>query len=161
MKITDKMTLEDYDIYCKVHLPEKIPDWTNRDIRRRLGDCIYDYTSKAPSQRKGVHNKGNMEKDLRGEYALLSDYFYYFGNQPIPLSENLYQIIKENQGHRSTSNDPHIGTYLDWLKGLGLKVNTIFGEPQLKIFDEPNLLTTCAQYRCDEADIDEKQSDRC
>ena len=49
MKVTKKMTLQEYDDYCRNHLQKKIADWENRDPRRRLGDCIYDFSVNPPN----------------------------------------------------------------------------------------------------------------
>src|SRR5713226_6667476 len=42
MKVTRVLSFEEYDIFCRRSLPEKIPEWTNSDFRRKVGDCIYD-----------------------------------------------------------------------------------------------------------------------
>lgn len=53
-----------------------------------------------PTIRKGVHNKGNRQRDLGGRYSLLSDHFYYFGVEAKPLPTELKQVIKKNQGYK-------------------------------------------------------------
>src|SRR5688572_16424822 len=45
MKITQKLTMREYDAFAEAYYPEKIPDWRNADICRRLGDSIYDFSS--------------------------------------------------------------------------------------------------------------------
>ena len=62
MKVTKKMTLKDYDQYCKENYPNKIPDWFSKDYRIRLGDCIYDYLRENLRQRKRVHKKENEKE---------------------------------------------------------------------------------------------------
>jgi len=154
MKVTDKMTLEEYDRYCRKHIPERIPDWNDRDPKRRLGDCIYDYSSGIPIQREGVHNEGNKEKDLGGEYALLSDHFYYFGDKPLDLPPELYPIVHQTQGHKSTANEPYKDKFIKWLEGKNLKTNKLYGKPQLNIFKDFNCQSECAAYRASEIDIE-------
>ena len=79
MKVTSKMTLEEYDMFCKTFVPKKKPDWRNRDYRMRVGDCIYNYNSPAnPKMRTGIHKEENQEKDLSGLYALVSKQFLLF-----------------------------------------------------------------------------------
>ncbi len=86
MKVTGKMTLEEYDQFCKTFVPKKKPDWRNIDYRMRMGDCIYNFTSGSePKMRTGIHKEENKEKDLSGLYALVSKQFYYFGNKPVKL----------------------------------------------------------------------------
>jgi hypothetical protein len=42
MKVTRILPIREYDELCRASLGEKIPDWTNSDFRRKMGDCIYD-----------------------------------------------------------------------------------------------------------------------
>jgi hypothetical protein len=54
MKITDKKSLADYDQFCREKLQNKIPNWFDRDWRKRMGDCIYDFSNGIePTTRKG------------------------------------------------------------------------------------------------------------
>ena len=136
MLVSQKMTMEKYDLYTKDHLPGKVPNWFSRDIRRRLGDSIYDYSIYPPKLRQSVHNSGNRARDLRGLYALLSDHFFYFADQPVQLPNHLLPIVKQGSGHRSHANDNYIETFLVWLNNLGLKPNHLYGKPQYKIFKD-------------------------
>jgi hypothetical protein len=154
MKVTNKLTLEEYDNFCRLYFPEKIPDWNNEDFRRRLGDCIYDYSVGEPSQRKCVHNMGNMETDLSGEYALLSGHFYYFGNKPVELPENLLSIVHQTQGHKSRANDVYKEEFLQWLDSKEFELNKLYGFPQLDTFKDDDCRSKCAEYRAYEEDIE-------
>ncbi|HLG36410.1 MAG TPA: hypothetical protein VI757_16145 [Bacteroidia bacterium] len=101
MKVTDKKTLEEYDKHCKQYLQSKIPIEKTSDWRQRMGDCIYDFSNgQEPAIRKGVHNETNRERDLSGQFALLSNQFYYFGVEAKLMLPELKQLIKHNQGHR-------------------------------------------------------------
>jgi hypothetical protein len=54
MKVTDKMTLAEYDAYCANKLSIKIPDWKSKRFEKRVGDCLYDYAGGIlPRQRMG------------------------------------------------------------------------------------------------------------
>src|SRR5689334_20603064 len=55
MRVTDKMPISAYDNWCRKKLPNKIPDLTSQDIRRRVGDCIYDFSTIAGTLRPSVH----------------------------------------------------------------------------------------------------------
>ena len=88
MKITKKLTMQEYDDFCKKKYPNKIPDWYSEDFYKRVGDCIYDFSETSlPKLRKSVHTEKNKDKDLNGQYALISNHFYYFGDKPIPLPD--------------------------------------------------------------------------
>lgn len=117
MKVTKKMTMAEYDKYCLKQLPSKVPDWNNKDFRRRVGDSIYDYpTSDTPQLRKSVHNERNRDTDLKGKYALLSDHFWYFGNKPIKLPDNLSNIMHPSPNHKSKENTKYISDFVKWIE---------------------------------------------
>ncbi|MFX0125956.1 MAG: hypothetical protein ACFFAE_20210 [Candidatus Hodarchaeota archaeon] len=156
MKITDKKTLKEYDSFCREKAPKKIPDWEHRDYRRRLGDCLYDYSTKPPIQRKGVHNKKNVKTDLSGKNSLISNHFYYFGDKPIAIPESLKPIVLQRQGHRKDLNETYIPLFLEWIEGQNLELNTLYGNPQLNIFDDPACQSACIKFRATEIDIEEK-----
>lgn len=164
MKITDKMSLEKYDTFSKKNYPNKIPDWYSTDYRRRVGDCIYDYSEgKIPKIRKGIHNESNMEKDLKGKFALISKHFYYFGDHPEKLPYELQRIIKKGPGHKSDSNDPHVDDFISWIEGKEFEPNKIHGEPQGKkrLQEDPEYLSKCSEYHHKEAEADEEIYKKC
>lgn len=100
-----------------------------------MGDCIYDYSKATdPIMRKGVHNEKNKIKDLSGQKALLSDHFYYFGEEARIIPTELKGIIKKNQGHLKIENKELIHIFLKWIKKF--KKNKIYADPQLRyVFD--------------------------
>lgn len=164
MKITDKMTIQKYDKFCKENYPNKIPDWDSNDFHRRVGDCIYDYTNSSdPQIRKSVHNETNKETDLKGEYALISNHFYYFGDNPLELPDYLKPIVKQGRGHKSKSNDPYLEDFISWINNQGYKVNSINGNPQMKnkIMKDPDYVSECSRENRDESEEDLKIGLKC
>src|ERR1700690_770432 len=86
MKVTEKMTMQEYDQFCLTKYPMKIPDWRSRPYIRGRGGGLYDYSAGSiPKMRWGIHNAANEVRDLSGIYALVSKHFYYFGDRPIKL----------------------------------------------------------------------------
>jgi hypothetical protein len=130
MKVTDKLTMEEYDFYCKSKLTNKIPDLYNRDYRRNVGDNIYDYSNSEPKLRLSVHKFENRQRDLGGKYVLLSNHFYYFGDKAIEIREDLLPIVKQGQSHKSIANEPIKLNFVDWLERLLYEPNTLYGQPQ-------------------------------
>jgi len=129
MKIGDKKTLEEYDKYCRSNLPDKIPRWFNSDWRKRLGDCVYDYSKGVePSVRMAVHKEQHRIKDLSGIYALLSTHFYYFGEEPRPIPAALKGIVKKSQGHLVIEDSILIKKFERWIRKF--KKNKIYADPQ-------------------------------
>jgi hypothetical protein len=137
MKITKIMSLENYDEFCRKDLPEKIPDKRNTDWRRRVGDCIYDYSrGPLPRLRPGVHFKENIATDLGGKRSLLSTHFYYFGEQAVDLPNHLHPIVLERQNHRKIEDAKLVASFERWIQSYSL--NAIVGDPMLKHrFDGP------------------------
>jgi hypothetical protein len=154
MKVTKKMTLQEYDDYCRNHLQKKIADWENRDPRRRLGDCIYDFSVNPPNQRIGVHNEGNRKTDFGGKNVLLSDHFYYFGENPIDLCDKLLPIAHKTQGHKSTANEPYKELFVKWITDQGKTPNKLYGDPGLNLFNNPDDQASCSEYRATDEDIE-------
>lgn len=153
MQVTEKMSLEDYDIYCKEFLQNKIPNKRSRDYRLRVGDCIYDYSSKPfPKLRSSVHTEENRNTDLGGKFALLSKNFYYFGNEPVKLPKDLHPIIHRTQGYKSNSNFPYIKKFITWIENLGYGKNKLFGDPQLK---KEFLKFSELQLKCSKNDLED------
>lgn len=131
MKITDIKNLSDYDAYCTKKLKDKIPKWFSKDWRKRMGDCIYDYTKGInPTLRKGVHTEKNKKRDLSGQHSLISNHFYYFGEEARILPKELKGIIKKSQGHLKIENDELIKIFLRWIKTF--RKNKIYGYPQMR-----------------------------
>lgn len=158
MQVTEEMSMADYDAWTQRHLLRKIPDWFNRDHRRRLGDSIYDFGVAPPRQRRGVHDAGNIEVDLGGKNVLISDSFYYFGDQAVGLPPDLLPIVKQGQGHRSWSNAPYADAFVRWVESLGLRPG-IYGRPQLDLFKDEATAAACAHGRHAEGQEDERIGD--
>ncbi len=132
MHVTQVLTMKEYDLYCRKSLGKKIPDSQSSDFRKRMGDCIYDFRGPRPRLRASVHGAGNRKTDLSGRNVLLSDYFYYFGNKPVELPDDLRALIHGTQGHKSGANDRYAPRFVQWIEGQGFRKNVLLGQPQLK-----------------------------
>lgn len=159
MKVNEKMTMKEYDVYCKKFLPNKIPNIKHRQYKRRVGDCIYDFSNDDNGKLlQSVHALKNKQTDLGGKYTLLSQHFYYFGNKSIEIPQHLKGIINQNQGHKSNANDHLKQEFLLWLESEGYELNKLYGNPQYKLkfkYDDEEE-TSCASVRCFSAIEDEK-----
>ena len=162
MLVTKKISMREYNNYCKQYLPNKIPDIQNQDQRRHVGDCIYDFSvSNEGKLRPGVHTEENRPTDLRGKNALLSSHFYYFGDNPIDLQPQFHSMIKSNQGHKSTANDPVKYNFIKWLFEQNLQQNYLYGNPQM-IIDltiNPECISECSKKHRIESELDESTTD--
>lgn len=160
MRVSTVLPMRDYDRYCRESLPQKIPLWDSTDFRRRVGDCIYDYSRRGkPSIRKSVHDEGNRKTDLGGKNVLLSDYFYYFGRDAAQLPDHLLGIRHRTQGHKSRANDSYENAFVQWIDTLGRPRNLVVGEPQLKELIL-NLNQSECRAKCASRDREEDSADR-
>lgn len=164
MKISQKMLMEDYNDFCQNELAIKIPDWNTLEYEKMVGDCIYDFNTNLakPPVRKSVHSTENRDTDLSGKNALLSNHFYYFGNNPQKLPNNLFPIIKRGQGHKSDSNDDYFDAFVDWIESnyeanRPYKANSPYGEPLLKndFIKDKSCISKCSKIVKDESENDE------
>lgn len=146
MRVSAKVSMADYDVMTRTHLSNKVPVRKHKDWRRWVGDSIYDFTSDPPIQRAGVHLIDNRATDLGGQYVLRSDHFFYFGDHPKRLPDELLPIVKQGQGHRSVSNAPYVDVFTIWIEGLGVKANTLQGKPQIDLFKDEATPAACAAH---------------
>ena len=161
MKVTGKMSFEEYDNHCREQLPEKIPVRFSKDLKKKVGDCLYDFsTGKIVMRDWGVHQLDNMDRDLNGEYVLLSNHFYYFGSKPVPLPTHLLKIVKQGQGHKSKSNAPYAEQFIEWITSFNKLKNKVNANPfGLKLFEKEEYKSTCGKLHLVNDEADERVND--
>ncbi len=156
MRVTRKMTMKEYDQFTQSEFPGKVPLRESADPRRLYGDSIFDFSTPIPSLRPSVHNEKNRSTDLSGECVLLSDHFFYFGDQPVALPEALRKIVKQGPGHRSRDNAPFVDAFVRWIDNLGYPLAKPIGKPQW--WSQRSFQASCdacaiGQRQEDEADL--------
>jgi Nucleotide modification associated domain 2 len=130
MRVTDKMTMVEYDAWTRRELPEKIPSARSRDYRRRAGDSMYDFGDDPPTRRRdGFHVPEEMGHDLSGVYTLLSDHFYYFGAFPVEVPEHPRPVIHLGRGHKSAKKGPYVEDFVEWIT-TEFEPKKLYGMPQ-------------------------------
>lgn len=129
MRVDQILSLREYDRLATTHWPTRVPNLSSPIIPDRLGDCIYDFSSGAPRQRRSVHGRENMATDLRGKNVLISRHYFYFGRNAIALPTHLLPIIHQTQGNKKDANNPLVQQFLDWIDSLGLEPNHLYGWP--------------------------------
>jgi len=148
MKISDIKSLCDYDNFCNITIPRKIPNWGANDWRQKIGDCIYDYSNgDSPLLRLSVHDSSCRIRDLGGVNALISNEYYYFGEEAKRLPSYLRELIKINQGHKKIENPLLISQFELWIGQF--QKNMVYSDPQLrKVFDKQTnceIITLCSK----------------
>jgi putative DNA base modification enzyme with NMAD domain len=161
MRVTQKMTMEDYDRFTRSKLPRKIPLMTSTDPRRRSGDSIYDFSASPPSLRPSMHGEGCRRIDLKGYWVLLSNHFFYFGGKPVALPEELLEIVKKGPGYKVRFDPQFVDDFIHWIYNLGYPPAALIGKPQLEIAAEsPSSVCGPRNRREDETDLAEPDSPR-
>lgn len=148
MKVTTKLTMREYDEYCKKSLPIKIPNISSRKIEELMGDCVYDFSFENVKLREGVHSRCSKRVDFLGEYVLLSEYFYYFGENPIDLGVNLKELNGFIIEHKE---------FLEWVESFSYEKNTPLSYPHrrgiIKPTDRVNLKSCCIRLKVAKDDL--------
>jgi hypothetical protein len=129
MRVDQVLSLCDYDRLATEYWPFRIPKFASPVIADRLGDCIYDFSGRAPVQRPSVHGPDNMATDLSGQNVLISRHFFYFGRNAIPLPAHLRVVVHQTQSHKVNANDPFVQRFVDWIHSLGLDPSHLYGWP--------------------------------
>lgn len=149
MRVDKILSLEEYDRLARAGKIDRIPNIKSAALQDRLGDCIYDYSGDAVAQRPSVHTSENIETDLKGENALLSKTFYYFGRDAIELPEHLMPIIHQTQGHKRGANKDYVEKFIKWICSGDYEVGQI-GWPDFPIdWVKRGLCSPCAGRKDD------------
>lgn len=156
MKVANVLTLKEYDKWCAENAPKKIPKMKSKDFKRRAGDCIYEYAPGKikPAMRDSVHSSYPPDRDLRGLNALVSDHFYYFGENPISVPKKFLELVKSNQGHKIIHDGTIVQDFISWLEANFLK-NKLYGNPQIPVPADEKSRKTCAKKCFDYDDCDD------
>lgn len=131
MRLSKVIPMLEYPDWAKRHAARKFPVKESSDYRMRLGDCIYERSDSGIVMREGVHDLEDMEHDMSGVNALISDHFLYFGREPIPIPPHLLPICHQTQGHKSRSNAPYFGNFEKWIERLPCEWNTPLNPPAM------------------------------
>lgn len=134
MKVTKKITYVEYwnnsDYECKK------PCLDASDFEERAGDNIYKPNAKHSFGYEQIINKNHIESDkehdLPGKYVLVSDQFYYFGNNPLEIHQEYRPNIPKSQsGHGNRTKE---------LDRIELFINYVESKcPHSGMIDKPHL----------------------
>lgn len=105
MKVTEIVTLEQY--WQDIRFQYKKP-MMNGSLVAMYGDNFYHKDAKgnwiqedsAHCNKDGTCNTDHVNADTGGKNVLISDYFYYFGNNAQNIPNEFIQICHRRQGHK-------------------------------------------------------------
>ena len=121
MKITDKMTFNDYwnhpDYQCK-------KPYLKGSLKQAYGDNIYFFNGENWQQSNSHHslengdvNTYNLNRDTgKTNFILLSKHFYYFGKEAIMIPNEFSFIIKTGIGETNVSKKGDVDKFIKWLE---------------------------------------------
>jgi hypothetical protein len=94
MQVTDKIPISNYFFHPKFQ--NKIPDLSHSKFVYQAGDNIYKPVARGFIQLENRnHTSKHQERDLSGEFVLVSDQFYYFGGRPLAFGNGPEQIPRD------------------------------------------------------------------
>ncbi len=111
MKVTEKITFEQYSRDSR--FKSKIP---RCGLVEERGDNIYYKKNGEWKQRYSYHNKEDMDHDLGEIHVLISEHYFYFGRNAVPIPSRFRQIIKKGPGYKCNFNDGIVDGFLAWLE---------------------------------------------
>lgn len=114
MKVNESMTFDEYYNHPKYNV--KKPDMSKSERIYKNGDNIYQLIGNGVyKQLESRHNEEDIERDLSGQYVLVSDNFWYFGSNTIPLPLEFHDFIV-GRGQKTTLDSSLINNFLDYIK---------------------------------------------
>lgn len=121
MKVSEIIKLDEY--FLDPRFEYKKPNM-NGTLMTRFGDNFY-YLSESNEMKQldcahrnsdGIYNAEHIRKDIGGKNALISDLFYYFGQNapqiPVPFKE----VCHTTQGVKIVRPDDLANNFIEWLQ---------------------------------------------
>jgi len=124
MQVQEKMGFDDY--WKDPRFIKKRPVM-NGSKRQMYGDNIYHRPSlDAPFIQEDSHhslpdgekNDDNYKRDLSGQYVLISNNFWYYGEDAIIIPDDFLCLAKVKRSHRVFEEKIKIDSFVEWLESL-------------------------------------------
>lgn len=109
MKVTEKLSFDEY--FNDPRFSSKKPD---TGLVEERGDNIYH--DDRLDAKQSYHSEESREHDLGGRHVLVSDQFYYFGKEAVPVPEKLLEIIKKGPGHKCNFEPGVVERFVTWIE---------------------------------------------
>lgn len=99
----------------------------NGSLKKMYGDNIYVCTNNTwhqadshHSREDGSPNIRNVRRDTTQPYVLISEHFYYFGGNAVPIPakfiDGKYSIVKKGRGYLCNNPEVFCRAFLQWLQ---------------------------------------------
>lgn len=121
MKVTEVIKLNEY--FLDPRFEYKKPNM-NGTLMTIFGDNFYFLDESdnwiqldcAHRNKDGIFNSEHVRKDIGGENALISDLFYYFGQNAPQIPEQLKKVCHSTQGAKIVRPDELVNHFIEWLQ---------------------------------------------
>jgi len=99
----------------------------NGSKRQMYGDNIYHRASVSAqfiqedshhSLPGGERNELNYNRDIPGQYVLISNKFWYYGQDAISLPEECKFLADVGRGYKITEDRTQVDTFIEWISSL-------------------------------------------
>lgn len=122
MRVGEKLPLRDY--FSDSRFQDKIPDMSARGAMAKAGDNIYrplrsdaaDWTDFEQLENPN-HRDHDRRRDISGQYALIADEFYYFGDSALDLPPGCRPTVPHGQsGHGKETPPEQARRFVDYIR---------------------------------------------
>jgi Nucleotide modification associated domain 2 len=110
MRITEKISFDEYA--CDRRFRYKIP--SSGFIQERGDNIYFKDTNGSWEQRLSYHTDKQMNADLRGEFVLISNHFFYFGSNAVLGPERFRGLMSIGRWYRHIVG-PEAADFVGWL----------------------------------------------
>ena len=137
MRVTERLTFNEY--WSNPRFLDKKPVRYGSQ-KMMVGDNIYYFDADAcewyqadshHSNADGSVNRFNLERDTQSDSVLVSEHFYYFGNEASPIPKSLLNNLgyRNQVGHR-VFDDAKAKRLIEWIeKSYRGSLNQVSGDP--------------------------------
>lgn len=119
MRVSQVLSMDQY--FSDRRFDAKKPD-PDGDLTQQCGDNLYFRESGGSWSRAAsrFHNDcdsfvRDVGRDFRGRPVFVSDHFYYFGSNRVPIPEHLSEVVQDRQGIKWTTGNL-VHDFLKWLE---------------------------------------------
>ncbi len=120
MRVSEKITFDEY--WENERFNKKKPTFL-KSRKASYGDNIYYHNEKGEWSQENSHhsfeestNYINLKKDTSQDSVVISDQFWYFGNNACKLPDQFNSLIHHGRAHKIENNETIIRSLVKWLE---------------------------------------------
>ena len=120
MKVSETLTFDEYWNDSRFELKRPV---FNKSMTRKYGDNIYHHVNDVWIQEPSHHslrdgiNQINLKKDTSTDRVLISEKFYYFGGDAVPLPAEYQSLIWHGRNHGVNKDSTFVERFIGHIQG--------------------------------------------